>query len=71
MLVKTAEWGALVERRLLLASGIEIEFGFVAPSWASTAPIEPGTLRVVANGCGPIHDPNGRIAALIEAAEDL
>ncbi len=71
VLVKTAEWGVLVERRLLLASGIELEFGFVAPSWASTAPIDPGTLRVVANGCRPIHDPNGRIAALIKAAEDL
>ena len=35
-LVRTEEWGPLTERRVRLASGMEVEFGFVEPSWAAT-----------------------------------
>jgi predicted nucleotidyltransferase len=38
------DWGPLLkERRLLLGSGLEIEFGFAPLSWASTDPLDAGT----------------------------
>ena len=43
--IRTQEWGPLTERRFVLQSGFEIEFGFAAPSWASTEPLDAGTAR--------------------------
>ena len=48
--VRRAEWGVLTERRLLLPSGFEVEFGFVEPSWAHADPIDPGTAELVIDG---------------------
>ncbi len=46
------DWGPLLkERRLLLGSGLEIEFGFASLSWASTDPLDEGTAGVIRNGC--------------------
>jgi predicted nucleotidyltransferase len=68
MLVGTADWGALIERRVRLPSGLEVEFGFVRPSWAAIDPIDPGTRRVVTEDCVPWYDPSGVLALLREAA---
>lgn len=66
--VRRAEWGALTERRLRLPSGLEVEFGFVEPSWASVEPIDPGTAQVARDGgLSPLYDPEGLLAALVEA----
>jgi hypothetical protein len=51
----------------VLQSGFEIEFGFAAPSWASTEPLDAGTARVVRDGCLPLHDPSGALELLIAA----
>jgi len=55
-MIRTQEWGPVTERRIRLASGLEIEFGFAPPSWAKTNPVDPGTARVVLGGCVPLSD---------------
>ena len=35
-IITTRVWGPVTERRLRLSSGLEVEFGFAPPSWAST-----------------------------------
>lgn len=66
-LVRTRDWGALTERRVALPSGFEIEFGFVAPTWASTEPLDAGTATVVRAGCRPLHDPSAVLGRLVAA----
>jgi predicted nucleotidyltransferase len=67
--VHTAEWGVLTERRARVLSGLEIEFGFAPLSWASTNPLDPGTLSVVRDGCRILHDPDDLLHALLGIAE--
>ncbi len=55
-IIRTQEWGPMTERRLRLASGLEIEFGFAPPNWTDTDPVDPGTARVVLDGCVPLLD---------------
>ncbi len=66
-LVRTGEWGPIVERRLVLPSGLEVEVGIGRRSWAETSPVEPGTRRVVRDGLRALHDPQGLLAALVSA----
>jgi uncharacterized protein len=66
-IVRTLEWGPLTERRVRLGSGLEIEFGFAGPSWATTDPVDPGTARVILGGCTPIVDQCGLFERLFEA----
>lgn len=67
--VRRKEWRALTERRLRLASGLEIEFGFVEPSWARIDPIDPGTAEVVIDGgLLPVYDPEGLLGLLAATA---
>jgi predicted nucleotidyltransferase len=62
--VRRQAWGPLLtERRLRLASGLEVEVGFATPAWAATGPVDPGTARVVADGCRILHDPDGLLTA--------
>ena len=51
-----------------MQSGLEIEFGFVAPEWASTDPLDEGTARRRAHGWLTLHDPTGVLASLIAVA---
>lgn len=68
--VRRAEWGVLTERRLQTPSGFEVEMGFVAPSWAATDPVDPGTATVVGGGgLLPIYDPDGILKALAATAD--
>jgi uncharacterized protein len=69
--VRTQHWGPLTERRVVLPSGFEIEFGFAAPSWASTEPLDAGTVHVVRDGCLPLHDPSGAFELLISAVRAI
>jgi predicted nucleotidyltransferase len=68
-LVRTGDWDAVVERRLRLPSGLEVEVGVGRPEWATTAPVDSGTLRVARGGLRIVHDPRGLLATLLEAAD--
>jgi hypothetical protein len=48
-LIRSATWGALLERRFRLPSGLHVEMGIVRPDWARV-PLDPGTRRVLADG---------------------
>jgi uncharacterized protein len=65
--IHTARWGVLTERRVRRPSGLEVEFGIVAPTWAGCSPVDPGTRRVVRDGLRPLHDPHGLLARLVRA----
>ena len=40
-LVRTMTWGTVTERRVRLASGLEVEFGFAPLSWAIDSAARP------------------------------
>jgi hypothetical protein len=63
-LIRTANWGPITERRLLLPSSLEVEVGVGRPTWAETTPVDLGTRRVVRAGFRPLYDPLGLLAAL-------
>jgi predicted nucleotidyltransferase len=50
------DWGMVQALRVTYRGGLEVEFGLTTPQWAAVAPIEPGTQRVVANGCRIVSD---------------
>jgi uncharacterized protein len=66
-LLATRRWGALTERRLVLASGTEVDLGVARPSWASTSPVDIGTAHVVRDGLVAVHDPDGLLAHVLAA----
>jgi hypothetical protein len=66
-IVRTQWWGPLLERRVRLPSGFEVELGFAPPSWATSRPVDGGTARVVTGGCVAVFDPEGVVAALSAA----
>ena len=64
--VRRAEWGDLTERRIRLPSGLEVEFGFVEPTWADTDPADAGTAEVIADGgLSVAYDPDGLLSRLL------
>jgi len=69
-LVRTGDWVAIVERRLRLPSGLEVDVGVGRPTWAAVAPVDPGTQRVLRDGLRIVHDPRGLLAALLDATGD-
>ena len=48
-------------------SGLEVEVGIAAPSWAATDPVDPGTRRVVEEGMRIIYDPEELLTRLVGA----
>lgn len=66
-LIAHRDWGALTEQRVLLSSGLEVEFGFAPKDWAATDPVDPGTKAVVSAGCCPISDPDSLFQRLLSA----
>ncbi len=58
------DFGLIKERRVRLQSGLQVECGIGPLSWASTAPLDPGTRRVVADGLRILHDADGLLADL-------
>lgn len=61
------DYGPLWSRRVFLASGHEVEFGFARPTWAATEPLDSGTEQVVRDGCRALYDPHGIIERLMVA----
>jgi hypothetical protein len=67
-LVRTQEWGVVTERRMAMASGLEVEFGVTSPKWAATDPLDAGTRAVASDGLVALYDPEGLLAELVDAA---
>jgi hypothetical protein len=59
------DYGAAWSRRVYLDDGSELEFTFSTPAWALTAPVDPGTFRVINDGCRILHDPDEIIERLM------
>ena len=66
-IVRTRQWGALTERRVRLASDLEVEFGFTEPCWAALDPVDPGSAGVVRAGCVPLLDEHSLFRGLADA----
>jgi RimJ/RimL family protein N-acetyltransferase/predicted nucleotidyltransferase len=60
----SAHRGMLVEQRLKMAWGPELDVGIGSPRWASLAPLHPGTARVARAGLRIVHDAEGMLAGL-------
>ena len=71
VLVRSADFGAIQERRLRLPGGLEVEIGVGSPSWADSDPVDPGTRRVVLDGLVPLYDPAHLLAGLIPAVAPM
>jgi hypothetical protein len=69
-IVRTQAWGVLIERRLAMPSGLEVEVGIAEPSWASTTPLDEGTASVASDGLVALHDPDGLLGELVRAVGD-
>ncbi len=66
-LIRTRRWGEVVEYRIRLASGLDVELGVGDPSWASTKPVDPGTRTVVMDGVEIVFDPDALLLGLLRA----
>ena len=64
VLVRNGDRHAIVERRIQLPSGLEVEVGVGRSSWAATSPVDPGTRGVVGDGMRVLYDPGDLLAAL-------
>ena len=71
-IIRTRDWGPLyTERRFVLPSSLEVEFGVAPPSWAATDPPDPGTREAVRDGgLRSIYDPEGILAHFIRAVKE-
>lgn len=63
-LLKTANWGAITERRFAMRSGLEVELGVGAPAWASVNPVDDGTRQVISDAMRILYDPEGLLGRL-------
>jgi hypothetical protein len=70
-IVRTKAWGPVTERRVQLASGLLVEYGFAPPTWADVSPVDEGTARVVADGFSVLYDPVGLLTRLVHAVAAL
>jgi hypothetical protein len=68
-IIRREQFGVITERRVLMASGLEVEFGIGPLVWASTTPIDEGTRQVVSAGFIVLYDPDAMLAQLQKAVE--
>jgi hypothetical protein len=61
------DYGPVWSRHVQTGPELTVEYSFAPLSWADTAPVEAGTAQVIRHGCQILHDPDGRLARLIEA----
>ena len=64
-LIRSATWGALLEWRFGLPSGLRVEMDIVRPDWARV-PLDPGTRRVLADGHRILVDRHGIVSSATE-----
>jgi predicted nucleotidyltransferase len=67
-LVRTQAWGTVVERRVRLASALEIEFDIAPRAWARV-PLEAGTRRVLSDGARSVYDPQRLLQRALASLE--
>jgi hypothetical protein len=48
-------------------TGIEVEWAITDRRWLATAPVDPGTARVVTDGARVLYDPHGLVGVFIDA----
>ncbi|HRE47886.1 MAG TPA: nucleotidyltransferase domain-containing protein [Aggregatilineales bacterium] len=63
--VQYEDYGRLISLRAREGS-CEVEFGISDPSWAAL-PLDPGTAKVIGDGMRILYDPDGLLAAAIQA----
>ncbi len=63
------DWGVVQSKRVFYANGLEVEFGITSRKWASTAPVDPGTKKVVEHGVRILVDRNGILDSLLRAVD--
>jgi uncharacterized protein len=59
------EYGAVWSRRVWFVPEVELEISFARLSWANTSTLDPGTARVVREGCRILFDPDGLLERLV------
>ncbi|MDQ2850195.1 MAG: nucleotidyltransferase domain-containing protein [Actinomycetota bacterium] len=64
--IRREAWGPVTERRMLLPSGLIVEFGITTKPWAAV-PLDAGTARVLGDGSRVIYDPRDVAATAIAA----
>lgn len=67
-LLREEDWGPLRERRCRTADGLDVELGLTPLSWLAT-PVDPGTARVLRDGCRVVWDPDGRARAALASLD--
>lgn len=63
------KYGAVWSRHVYLdasADCTKVELSFGQPNWASIAPLDPGTQRVVYDSCRILYDPEDRLTQLMK-----
>jgi hypothetical protein len=68
--VGTAARGPVIERRVRMPSGLEVEFCVAPLYWASLYPVDSGTRRVAEEGMRVLHDPDCLLRALVRVVYD-
>jgi uncharacterized protein len=71
LIVRSKAWGPVNERRVELASGLLVEYGFAPVTWASTDPLDTGTAQVVAHGFRLLYDPEEMLRGVATAVRQL
>ncbi|MDX2141403.1 MAG: nucleotidyltransferase domain-containing protein [Chloroflexota bacterium] len=56
------DYGVVWSRHVELGSGLQVEFSFGAPGWASVDPLDAGTARVLGDGYHILYDADGLLA---------
>ncbi len=59
-------WGGLVETRLQLGTGLDVDIDVASTRWAR-APLEDGARLLLLGGIRVLHDPDGLLRAALEA----
>jgi predicted nucleotidyltransferase len=59
------DWGLVQSRRVIYASGLEVEFGLTINAWLATDPIDAGSAQVVADGVRILLDRTGALARFV------
>ena len=64
--IRREAWGPVTERRMLLPSGLIVEFGITTAAWAAV-PLDAGTARVLGDGARVVYDPRAIAATALDA----
>ncbi len=62
------DWGLMQSIRTFYSHGFEVEYGITTKQWLNTDPIDPGTFRVISDGCKIILDKDKGLKNLLSKA---